>query len=184
MTPQETLASFERVAQTWIDAIDSYSDEQFGRKPSEEEWSIGQVYSHLTRAAAHFQLHNAEHCIAGTASRTEEGFNERGESVFQRGGFAPVKIKPPMQIPGVQPENDTKDGVRAGLESLVIRMRQLAPLVASADPARKTQHPGFGMMNAGHWYSLVEMHFRHHLLQKGRIDEWLGIAQPAESAAE
>ncbi|RAP28452.1 hypothetical protein C2W64_04886 [Brevibacillus laterosporus] len=30
----------------------------------------------------------------------------------------------------------------------------------------KMMHPGFGALNAQEWYVLVEMHYRHHLLQK------------------
>jgi hypothetical protein len=37
----------------------------------------------------------------------------------------------------------------------------------------KTKHPGFHYLNAIEWLQFIEMHFRHHLKQKKRIDKYL-----------
>ena len=37
----------------------------------------------------------------------------------------------------------------------------------------KTKHPGLGYFSAEEWLQFAEMHFRHHLRQKKRIDEFL-----------
>jgi hypothetical protein len=37
----------------------------------------------------------------------------------------------------------------------------------------KSRHPGLGYFNAGEWLRFIEMHMRHHLRQKERIDAFL-----------
>jgi hypothetical protein len=39
----------------------------------------------------------------------------------------------------------------------------------------KTKHPGLGFFNANEWLQFAEMHLRHHLKQKERIEEFLKI---------
>jgi hypothetical protein len=183
MAPEEALKNFQSTAQIWFDGLDTYDDEQFSRKPDEESWSIGQVYSHLLRSANHFQLGMIDQCVSGTAEQTEEGMNEPGQAVFEQGGFPNRPIKVPASPGYTPPQPESIDEVRAGLASLDIRMRQTMPLIAGANPALKSRHPFFGMMNAAQWYELVGMHFRHHLNQKARLDAWLGVGQAQEQAA-
>jgi hypothetical protein len=37
----------------------------------------------------------------------------------------------------------------------------------------ETQHPGLYHFSANEWYQFAEMHFRHHVRQKKRIDDYL-----------
>jgi hypothetical protein len=37
----------------------------------------------------------------------------------------------------------------------------------------KTKHPGLGYFSAHEWLQFADMHFRHHLRQKKRIDDFL-----------
>jgi hypothetical protein len=39
----------------------------------------------------------------------------------------------------------------------------------------KTKHPGFGYFSAHECLQFADMHFRHHLRQKKRIDDLLAI---------
>jgi len=39
----------------------------------------------------------------------------------------------------------------------------------------KSKHPGLGFFSASEWFQFAEMHLRHHLKQKERIDRFLQI---------
>ncbi len=41
------MKKFEELATYYIEELERYSIEQFRTKPSSEEWSLGQMYSHL-----------------------------------------------------------------------------------------------------------------------------------------
>jgi uncharacterized damage-inducible protein DinB len=51
-------ANYETHSQRWLSALNEYSDEQFHRKPSGDEWSVAQVYDHLAQVTAKC-VHNA-----------------------------------------------------------------------------------------------------------------------------
>jgi hypothetical protein len=53
-------------------------------------------------------------------------------------------------------------------------MEELAVEMTGYNPNCKTNHPLFGMLNAGEWYIMNGWHFAHHLRQKSRIDAFLG----------
>lgn len=182
MTPDDVLVNFEQMAQLWIDALNAYDEEQFSRRPP-EGWSVGQLYYHIVQSANYFQLAMLEQCAGGEAAETDEEMNERGKPIFEQGAFPPIQIKGNSPLHDAMPQPASIDQARADLMSLIIRMRMTAPLVAQANPRRKTPHPGLGMLNAQEWYHLVLMHFRHHLHQKSRINAWLGMKDTAGSVA-
>lgn len=184
MAPKEVLENFERTAQIWIGALGSYTIAQFTRKPDEESWSIGQVYTHLLNQANYFQLGMLEQCVVGEMEPTGEEMEERGKMIFSMGSFPPIQIKVPPSSAYTPPQPVSIEEVRASLSNLIIRMRITAPLIRQADPKRKARHPAFGMMNAEEWFTLIEMHFRHHLRQKERLDAWLGVESGSMSVAE
>jgi hypothetical protein len=52
-------------------------------------------------------------------------------------------------------------------------MHETEQKLSSASEIPKTAHPAFGFLNAREWFHLIEMHFRHHLRQKKRLDRFL-----------
>jgi hypothetical protein len=46
-------------------------------------------------------------------------------------------------------------------------------LISTSQFRGKTKHPGLNYFNANEWFQFAEMHFRHHLRQKKRIEEFL-----------
>lgn len=175
---EETFNSFEGTAATWMAALDEYSPEQFGRKPSEEEWSIGQVYNHLIGMAYGLQLRSMETCLAGNGEVSEGGKTPPGEITFATGNFPVPRIKVPASPQYTPSQPEDIEGVRGQLAALVDTMRASMERVTSYDPLMKAPHPALGLLNADEWYQSVEIHFRHHLGQKERLDTWL--ATPTE----
>ncbi|WP_338019685.1 DinB family protein [Paenibacillus piscarius] len=61
-----------------------------------------------------------------------------------------------------------------GLNTVVERMRETLPKLAHAPLHSTVPHPRFGPLNATEWYLLIEMHYRHHLLQLERFKHAIG----------
>jgi hypothetical protein len=163
---------FKPTAERWLSELAEYSPERFLRKPSEEEWSVGQLYQHLVVGTRRMHLRNVERCLTG--EEVEEGEkNERGEMLFSTGSFPPVQIKVPASPEYTPAQPESVESVRASLASLVDEMAAARDRVASMPSLGKTLHRGFGLLDAAEWYELIEMHFRHHLRQKERLDAWL-----------
>ncbi|MNP71238.1 hypothetical protein D3C76_1675960 [compost metagenome] len=55
-------------------------------------------------------------------------------------------------------------------------MKRTEANLSQAPEQKKLDHPGFGALNAKEWFLLVEMHFRHHLLQMDRLKCELNLA--------
>ncbi len=174
---EESFKAFEKVVAEWRTALDDYTPEQFALKPSAEEWSIGQVYAHLLQTAHFMQLRNAGECLAGNGARSATGHNANGEGVFAANAFPPIQIKVPAS-PGYTPRQpEGIEGLREELDALTETMRSFAGRIAGFDPEVRLSHPGLGLLNAEEWYLMVEMHFRHHLHQKRRLDAWLAVGE-------
>ena len=47
--------------------------------------------------------------------------------------------------------------------------------IPDSDPALKTRHPFLGWLNTAEWIQLCNIHFRHHLRQKSRLQKHLGL---------
>ncbi|WP_459500656.1 DinB family protein [Bacillus sp. C1] len=169
MNSNVILEEFESLAMYYMNELESYSLTQLSEKPSEDEWSLGQMYNHLL-AASNMQLHAIERCT--TDSKAIDGHKtEMGEKVYKAGAFPPIQIKIPNR-PGYTPENPTnKETITQALLQLVEKMKELEPKLSSIPSDRKVEHPGFGYLNAAEWFQLVYMHFAHHLHQKEKLDQ-------------
>jgi len=173
VTPgNEIFYQFEKTARLWLVSLNDYTEEQFARKP-EEPWSIGQVYFHLVVGTERFHLRACRKCLEHRAEVMEGGKTMPGKIVFLFGSFPPAKIRVPPSDDYTPKQPLSRAEMREGLLKLIETMRTLAPQIAHASPVQKWKHPALGMLNAEEWYRLIEMHFRHHLRQKKRLDKFL-----------
>lgn len=177
---KDFFKEFEKVVGYYLDELDNYSLEQFRQQPSEEEWSLGQMYIHLIDTTLWF-IGKVERIEKGEAV-TEGEKTEIGQKLFAAGEFPPIQIKiPPESINNNEglnllPSNpDRKEEVREQfllLRSKIKEVEERIPLITEND---KLNHLGFGYLNAREWFQLAYMHFRHHLHQKSRLDQFLGV---------
>ncbi|PYI52954.1 DinB family protein [Paenibacillus flagellatus] len=174
MNTKQSLERFERIAHEYVRQLDRYDMDQLTRIPAEGEWSLGQVYVHLINAANRMQLGNVELCRTKDPDpAANAGKSERGEAAFAAGRFPPIRVRvePSPHYTPLQPES--KEQLAAALHELAGRMRDVEPTLADIPETATVPHPAFGGLNAKEWFELVEMHFRHHLLQKERLDAFL-----------
>ncbi|RJX37093.1 DinB family protein [Paenibacillus pinisoli] len=191
MDTKQTLDKFKETVNSYIRELDGISLEQLLWKPAEDEWSLGQMHMHLIQSAQFMHLRNVSLCLAPNGdprvSSTEK--TKLGEELYKAGSFPPnrVQVPPSPQYTPQQPES--KEQLVDGLRDTVRRMTELEPAVAAFNRAAQETisesgkatafqlvrntvvHPAFGGLNGLEWFQLVEMHFRHHLLQKKRLDD-------------
>jgi hypothetical protein len=177
MNTTETLQRFEEVMNHYLEELNGFSMEQLKRQPSENEWSIGQMYLHLINATRNMHLRNIDLCMTqneGSVGPQGEK-TEDGQAVFEQGSFPPVRIHvpPSPQYTPLQPES--KDQLVQGLNVVMQKMKEIEPTIDNAPLQNTVAHPRFGGLNAKEWFKLIEMHYRHHLLQKERLKKELEI---------
>ncbi|MCM3341631.1 DinB family protein [Paenibacillus sp. MER TA 81-3] len=173
----DILVRFDEITKHYVRELDKYSLAELWRKPSENEWSLGQMYLHLPHSTLNLQLRLAEQCM-DPGGEGGGGKTEAGHAVFEQGSFPPVRIKVPAGLQYTPPQPESKEQLVAKLEEARCRMHEIGASLQSIDPERlerKAVHPAvaFGALNAVEWFAMVEMHYRHHLLQKERLDAFI-----------
>ncbi|NQX61767.1 DinB family protein [Paenibacillus qinlingensis] len=170
---KEALQRFEETAAHYIHELDKFSLEQLKQKPSDNEWSIGQMVQHLISSALYMQLRNVDQCLMASqdpsVSREEKTVD--GGAVFAQGSFPPIRIHVPPSAQYTPEQPESKEQLIQGLHTVIQRMQEIEPTLDKASKQNTVSHPRFGGLCAEEWFLLVEMHYRHHLLQLGRLKE-------------
>lgn len=172
-TAQSILSQFEKTAEIWLDSINQYSEEQFAKKPDTDSWSIGQVYNHLIVGTRLYHLQQIALCLESKQTDGNAVKTLPGKLMFFIGSFPPMRIKVPPSITYTPAQPPNIEAMRSGLEKLILIMRGTERKLSAASEVSKTEHPAIGSLNAREWFQLIEMHFRHHLRQKKRLDRFL-----------
>lgn len=80
-----------------------------------------------------------------------------------QGGPANLNISQPL----------SKDTLMEEFVMLRRQMNDAAHLITTSRFHGKSKHPGLNYFSADEWIQFADMHMRHHLRQKARIDEFL-----------
>jgi hypothetical protein len=155
---------------TWITALEQYSFVQLCIQPSPGSWSLGQVYMHLINATGYF-ITQAKTCLSNNDHATEEA-SPAAKAMFLRNDLPDKIIEgPPSNALTTQP--NSKQQLITGLMNLKDELTAVDALISESPFNGKTKHPGLHYFNAQQWLQFAEMHLRHHLRQKKRIDDYL-----------
>lgn len=164
------LDQFNQTIDTWINFLDHHSLETLNRKPIPGSWSLGQVYVHLLDDTPyHIQQMKA---ALETEENSDKEMHADAKWMFTNNGF------PDMQIEGAStdentPQPDSKEDL---LRQLIAIRADVNVLFRSNDFSNskgKSKHPGLDYFSALEWLRFTEMHMRHHLRQKARIEQAL-----------
>ena len=173
--PSNSYSRTEELIEIWLENLNKYTDEQFLRKPNEESWSVGQVYEHLIRATEFLHFGQIKQCLQMNDTKAAGEKNIKGKIAYTLGMFLPVKIKVPPTPTYTPPQPKSKKDIEERMKNLLPSLKGFLLLLENANPNNKTAHPGLGFLNAYEWYQIIEMHFHHHLRQKSRLDNFLGV---------
>jgi hypothetical protein len=164
------IENFNHTINTWITALQQYNFSQLCIQPAAKNWSLGQLYIHLTDDANYY-IEQIKICVSSNDNAMEE-MSAFVKTIFLNNDF------PDEQIEGAPahafiPQPGNKDELVNSLIILKNEMNEAAVLILESPFRGKTKHPGLGWFNAAEWLQFAEMHFRHHLRQKKRIDDFL-----------
>lgn len=164
------INEFDHTITVWIQALQDYSLSQLCQKPDVESWSMGQVYRHLIDDTR-FYMDQIRICLSNDDHK-DESASPAAKKMFGDHTFPDLRLKGPDTNPGpAQPEN--REALLQDMVRLKNEMKQLEELIPQSPFQGKTQHPGFHYFSAYEWLKFAEMHLRHHLKQKARIDQFL-----------
>lgn len=171
MTTTQINESLKSIVKSYIDSLDSYSDEKFLEKKDDNTWSLGQMYEHLFLTSNFFFLANVVRCLEQRKGQLGGERNKFGDNAFKYGGFPPVKIKIPEPLQGPQPVAKLKNEYKHLFEKILIDAESKLEAVQNDAGEYKTYHAALGWLNAYEWFYNLEMHFRHHLRQKEELEQ-------------
>lgn len=154
----------------WLTALDSYTLPQLLAKPSPSSWSLGQLYMHLIENTDWF-FSQVRTCLSSNDNAGKTA-SPAGIEMLRNNSFPDLQLQGP-------PENDhtpqpkSKKEIQDELLRLKEEIKSLGEKISTTHFKGKTKHPGLQYFNAGEWFQFAEMHLRHHLRQKARIDAFL-----------
>lgn len=154
----------------WIEELKPYNFEELSTKPSPTGWSLGQMYMHLIEATE-FYLEQANSCLSNNANAHEQA-SLNAKIMFRNDEF-PNQIMegPPSNAHTPEPKN--KEEIMSGLRNLRLKLRKVELNFLHGSLSGKTRHPGLQYFDANEWLQFADMHLRHHMRQKLRIDSFL-----------
>lgn len=178
VTTKDVLQRFEQTAVRYMHELELCNLEQVRHKPSEGEWSIGQMVRHLIGTALDLQLRFAEQCLSTSPDPQvlPEEKTADGAAIFALGSFPPVRIQVPASAQPAPSQPDSIEELQQGLHQVIRRMTEIEPALERASRQITMPHPRFGGLCAEDWFRLVDMHYRHHLLQLDRLKQELARA--------
>jgi DinB superfamily len=165
------LDDFNHIIDYWIAQLDQYSFEQLCSKPAPGKWSLGQLYLHLL-ADTNYYIGQMEGCVLSNDHAGEEASPD-GREMLLNNDF-PDEVLEGSPNNSLIPQPGSRDQLRNEMIKLRDDMNDMADRLGKTPFRGKTKHPGLNYFSAVEWLQLAEMHFRHHLRQKKRIDEFLG----------
>ncbi|MET3877222.1 MULTISPECIES: DinB family protein [Chitinophaga] len=164
------LEQFNKTIDIWINHLNDYTLDMLRRKPGENSWSLGQVYLHIIEDTAWFveQMHT---CLLLSNANSEKEMHEDAKAIFANNAFPDALMENPSNDPDSRQPKD-KEELLQGLTDIKEEVNALYS-VDHPQADGKTEHPGLHFFNLLEWLQFAEMHMRHHLRQKQRIDEKL-----------
>lgn len=174
MRVEKILNKFELTTNKWLNALSQYSEEEFNMKPSDNDWSLAEVYDHINQVSNEC-LTRAMACAKNKGQNGHSGF---GPAIFSlMGSFPPVKLKIKKIPVGLEkiyaPQKINKTEAEKQLNEIKLKMKYSIQQIKFAGNDNRIEHWAGGWFNAKQWYQNAEMHIRHHLRQKKRIDKFI-----------
>lgn len=165
-----TTEVFDQTITSWIKGLDHYTLAELHSKPSPASWSLGQVYSHLI-ANTRYYIEEAKIGLRSDDHWHEPALPE-GAVMLANNAFPDTIIEGPDTSTDI-PQPHSKEELKTALLQIKDEMTNVLMLISNSHHKGKTKHPGLGYFSAHDWLQFADMHFRHHLRQKKRIDKFL-----------
>jgi len=164
------IDDFNHTIGIWIKELERYEFVHLCSKPSPHSWSLGQMYLHLITDTK-FYIEQIKICITTNDHATEEP-SPNGKAMLSNNDFPDEALEGAPSNAHI-PQPESKEQLHKELIDIKAEMNDLAIRMAESPYHGKTKHPGLDYFGARDWLQFADMHFRHHLRQKKRIDNYL-----------
>lgn len=111
-----------------------------------------------------------EACLRGNEHGGEEMI-EKAKQMFANNEFPNERVIGDPFIAAQVPQPVSIKQLKKEWQNLQHDLLNLEKRVSSTSGRAKTRHPGLGYFSAQEWLQYADMHLRHHLRQKMRLDE-------------
>ncbi|MEM7549605.1 MAG: hypothetical protein AAF363_08020 [Bacteroidota bacterium] len=161
-------------SQHWLADLHKYDADKMSIKPTKKQWCMAELYDHLMKVANTYQLPNFHLCLEN-GDKLKARKNLRARIIFdlQLLPYRKMKLESfPEEIANsFTPEIKKKPDLLSQFERWIKLVEEESLRLDKIDMAVKHFHPLFGWINAIEWFSLIEIHIRHHTRQKQRIEK-------------
>jgi DinB superfamily len=164
------IDKFNHTIDQWIAALETCHFDTLLLKPSGTGWSLGQLYTHLIEDTR-FYMTQIDSCISNNDHAAAQAL-PMAQKLLQENAFPDILIEGAADN-ALIPQPTDKAILSKDLLQVKEDMNALAQKMAISPFNGKSLHPGFQYLGAEEWLQLADMHFRHHLRQKKRLDDWL-----------
>ena len=168
------LEEFNQAIDYWITELDQYDIPKLTRQPGPGQWSVGQLYLHLIDDTE-FYLQQIQLCLSGNQHADQQA-SPTAKKMFLENAFPDMKIAGAPDHATI-PQPSGKEELGKSLMQIRTELNSVANKFSDEGYSGKSKHPGLGYFSAQQWLQFAGMHFRHHVRQKNRIDEFLSGGQ-------
>ena len=173
MFRKDPVILFKKRAEKWFLDLQDYNEERLFHRPAPDQWCLAELYDHIMRVANTYQIPNFLQCIE---HNTKKGRAKKSIAylIFNLNivPYRNIKMEsfPNKIVSDFTPEILDKKLLESNFKDFIAETIAKESLLKSCDKTIKHNHPFFGMINAIEWYSLIEIHMRHHERQKKLLE--------------
>ena len=165
------IEKFNKTINIWIDELSQFHLKHLLTKPDTKSWSLGQVYEHLIEETSWYNCQIE--MTLGNEDNIEKATSGVAKILFKRGSFEDKRFQGDPLISENVKQPTTKAQLKSDLEQLKKDTNDIWRRIENTSKYGKSEHPGLGFLNCYEWIQYSEMHMRHHLKQKDRIEKFL-----------
>ena len=170
------LKKFNTKANIWLLELEDMEEASLQKNPKLGSWSMAEVYDHILKVARTYQIPNFKKSIT-TEAVTKKRKNLLGFAIFNVGIRRQVTIKmedfPTKLVEDFTPIKRNKTELLHDFKAFIREVNDLKEILEKKTTNKKHHHPMFGDISTANWFSLMEIHMRHHDHQKIKIKEYL-----------
>lgn len=176
MRSEKLIKKFNTKANTWLQELENLDEASLLKNPKPGSWSMAEVYDHIIKVARTYQIPNFKKSITTEAVRKKRK-NVLGFAIFNIGIRRQVTIKmedfPAKLVEDFTPIKRKKSELLQDFKEFISEVNELKGILKNSTTSKKHYHPMFGDISTANWFSLVEIHMRHHDHQKLKLEEYL-----------
>ncbi|MCG7858671.1 DinB family protein [Flavihumibacter sediminis] len=165
------IDTFNDTIDIWISELNRFDLAQLLLKPDSGSWSLGQLYNHIIDDTGWF-IGQIESSFSDEVNVNIE-MSEAAKTLFANGSFPDQRIQGNLVSAEKVTQPNSIEEIRTGMEQLKLAANEIWIRMQSAQHFGKSEHPGLGFFNCYEWLEYSEMHMRHHLKQKRRIESFI-----------